>query len=655
MKSTIRPSTYQPVNFDMKLLDYMTQSEQEQALAYFEALTKIEAKDHLRVFAGRNGYTPAKHHQLLIDHLEALERREIQNLLVITPPGAAKSTYSSILFPAWYLGRNPKHMVLATSNTMELAERFGRKVRGLVAAADFGEIFGNVGLSEESAAAARWETTQGGEMFAVGVGGSIVGRRGDCLLGWTRVMMDYGPEAIDMVRVGERVASVQTDGSVSFRKVLATRKSSAREFIVITTRSGVIVEATAGHRVFANGEFKAVSSLMLGDTLRRSVGGQGIVDDTVVQLELMDMGEDGVDVFDIQVEGSENFFANGILVHNCLLMDDVVRSKEDVESEQLRKKVWDWYVSDVLTRLKPNAVKLLVNTRWHEDDLAGRILEREGDKWTVLHMEMENTREDDPLGRAIGERLWPEWFTQEMVDEAKQDVGTWNALYQGRPSPDGGGEFKKDWVEYYDSPPDRKRVTTLMLVDPANTKTKKSDYTAMWVLGAGGDDNFYVLDMIRDRFDLAERVDKVFQLHRKWRPVEVRYEQYGLQTDIDSLKIEMDRRSYRFKIRPVAGTHISKEDRIRRLIPYFKNGRIIFPHELIYTDHTGNPKDMVKYFVDEEYAPFPVAKKKDLHDALSRLAEPGLVLPKHVTEEEKKEMFMLAETEFVPNDPVMGY
>jgi len=64
---------------------------------------------------------------------------------------------------------------------------------------------------------------------------------------------------------------------------------------------------------------------------------------------------------------------------------------------------------------------------------------------------------------------------------------------------------------------------------------------------------------------------------------------------------------------------------------------------------------MVKYFVDEEYAPFPVAKKKDLHDALSRLAEPGLVLPKHVTEEEKKEMFMPAETEFVPNDPVMGY
>lgn len=517
-QSKIRPSTYQPVNFDMKMLEYMTQAEQEQALAYFEALTKIEAKDHLRVFAGRNGYTPAKHHQLLIDHLEALERREIQNLLVITPPGAAKSTYSSILFPAWYLGRNPKHMVLATSNTMELAERFGRKVRGLVSGADFGEIFNNVGLSEESAAAARWETTAGGEMFAVGVGGSIVGRRGD-----------------------------------------------------------------------------------------------------------------------------------------CLLMDDVVRSKEDVESEQLREKVWQWYVADVLTRLKPNAIKLLVNTRWHEDDLAGRILDREADKWTVLHMEMENTREDDPLGRAIGERLWPEWFTQEMVDEAKQDVGTWNALYQGRPSPDGGGEFKKDWVEYYDNPPDRKRVTTLMLVDPANTKNKRSDYTAIWVLGAGGDDNFYVLDMIRDRFDLSERVDKVFALHRKWRPVEVRYEQYGLQTDIDSLKKEMDLRSYRFKIRPVAGTHISKEDRIRRLIPYFKNGRIIFPHELIYTDHTGKPKDMVKYFIDEEYAPFPVAKKKDLHDALSRLAEPGLVLPKHVTEEEKKEMFMLSETEFVAHDPVMGY
>ena len=215
-QSKIRPSSYVPVNFDMNMLQYMTQAEQEQALAYFEALTKIEAKDHLRVFAGRNGYTPAKHHQLIIDHLEALERREIQNLLVVVSPGAGKSIYSSILFPAWYLGRNPKHMVLAASNTMELAERFGRKVRGLVAGQDFGEIFNGVGLSEESAAAARWETTQGGEYFSVGIGGSIVGRRGD-----------------------------------------------------------------------------------------------------------------------------------------ILVLDDVVRSKEDVESEQLREKVWQWYVADVVTRLKP--------------------------------------------------------------------------------------------------------------------------------------------------------------------------------------------------------------------------------------------------------------------------------------------------------------
>lgn len=517
-QSKIRPSSYVPVNFDMNMLQYMTQAEQEQALAYFEALTKIEAKDHLRVFAGRNGYTPAKHHQLIIDHLEALERREIQNLMVVISPGAGKSVYSSILFPAWYMGRNPKHMVLAASNTMELAERFGRKVRSLVAAPDFGEIFDGVGLSEESAAAARWETNKGSEYFAVGIGGSIVGRRGD-----------------------------------------------------------------------------------------------------------------------------------------ILVLDDVVRSKEDVESEQLREKVWQWYVADVVTRLKPNAVKLFVNTRWHHDDLAGRILDREADKWTVLHMEMENTREDDPLGRAIGERLWPEWFTQEMVDEAKQDVGTWNALYQGRPSPDGGGEFKKDWVEYYDNPPDRKRVTTLMLVDPANSKTKKSDYTAIWVLGVGGDDNFYVLDMVRDRLDLAERIDVVFRLHRKWKPVETRYERFGLQTEIDYLKIEMDKRSYRFRIREVAGTRISKEDRIRRLIPYFKAGRIIFPREFMYTDHSGKPRDLVQYFIEDEMAPFPVGKKDDLIDSLSRLAEPGLVLPKHVTEEEKKEMFMLAETEFVPLDPVLGY
>jgi predicted phage terminase large subunit-like protein len=194
----------------------------------------------------------------------------------------------------------------------------------------------------------------------------------------------------------------------------------------------------------------------------------------------------------------------------------------------------------------------------------------------------------------------------------------------------------------------------LIIVDPANEKSRSSDFTAMWVIGMGGDGNAYILDAVRDRLNLAERTEVLFKLHRKYKPVEVRYEQYGMQSDVSHIKIEMDRLSYRFRIREVRGK-VKKEDRIRRLIPWFKEGRVVFPRELAYTDISGKTRDLVRIFVEEELAAFPVAKHDDMMDALSRLAEPGLVLPKHVPEEDKKLMFADEAFAFQPIDEVMGY
>jgi hypothetical protein len=92
-------------------------------------------------------------------------------------------------------------------------------------------------------------------------------------------------------------------------------------------------------------------------------------------------------------------------------------------------------VSDLLTRLKPGGRQIVVMTRWHEEDLGGKILEREGARWTVLEIPME-AYAGDPLGRAPGEMLWPDYFTQEMLERAKMNPRSWNALYQQRPSPD---------------------------------------------------------------------------------------------------------------------------------------------------------------------------------------------------------------------------
>jgi predicted phage terminase large subunit-like protein len=331
------------------------------------------------------------------------------------------------------------------------------------------------------------------------------------------------------------------------------------------------------------------------------------------------------------------------------LIDDPVASREIADSEIHREKHWSWYVYDFETRLKPNARQLIIMTRWHEDDLAGRILARDGDKWRVVKVPMVATATNDPLGRRVGEMLWPDWYTQEMVDSAQRDPRVWTALYQQEPRPATGGEFKRGWIQYYSSV-NPKGMNVIMLVDPAGSKTDKSDFTSIWVVGLGEDENYYILDVIRDRLNLTERGEAVFRLHRKWHPMQVRYERYGMMGDIEYLRHEMDRRSYRFSIVEVGG-QITKEDRIRRLVPLFERTRMWFPASHAYTDLNGKQRDLVQDFIEEEYLAFPVGRHDDMLDALARIAEPKLDTPWP----RKRELTTIPMLSFGTLDPIVGY
>ncbi len=168
-----------------------------------------------------------------------------------------------------------------------------------------------------------------------------------------------------------------------------------------------------------------------------------------------------------------------------------------------------------------------------------------------------------------------------------------------------------------------------LVVDPASEKKKGSDYTAMWVIGLAEDQNYYLLDAVRDRLNLRERGDALFALHRRWQPLGVGYEKYGAQCDIEHLEERQRDESYRFDITPLGGS-LSKPDRIKRLVPLFEQGRIYLPDRLTKTDYDGRPVDLVQAFIEEEYKPFPVALHDDMLDALARiLDEPlGAVWPK---------------------------
>jgi predicted phage terminase large subunit-like protein len=218
----------------------------------------------------------------------------------------------------------------------------------------------------------------------------------------------------------------------------------------------------------------------------------------------------------------------------------------------------------------------------------------------------------------------PVMWTRSRIAEKRRDMGPYIFASQilQNPTADEAQNFKEEWLRYHDGV-DVRKLVMYILVDAANGKRKRNDYTAMWAIGAGQDQNLYVVDMIRDRLNLTQRADRLMAWHRKYRPLQVRYEEYGMQGDIQHIRDRQAREVYRFEIIPVGGD-TPKPDRIKRMIPYYEQGRVYLPRSLHATDYQGVTRDLVRDYIEEEYKPFPVGLHDDMADSLARIAEPDL-------------------------------
>ncbi len=301
---------------------------------------------------------PARHHELLIEKLDDVTEGRCDRLMVQMPPGSAKSTYGSILFPAYFLSRHKTAQIIATAHTASLADYFGRHVRKAIA--EHGEWLG-VTLAKESRASAKFTLEEGGEYFPAGVRGPITGRRAD-----------------------------------------------------------------------------------------------------------------------------------------LIIIDDPVKSWAEAESRASRDALYDWYRAELSARLKPGGRLVLIMTRWHEDDLAGRLMA--GDPaWENLRLPA-IAESGDAMGRAVGEVLWPEWQDGAAVLRRRQEVGerAFSAMYQQRPRPPDAALFKVEAIRILAQAPEVLR--TVRAWDLAATLPgagRNPDYTVGLKLGlvAGGD--LVVLDVIR--------------------------------------------------------------------------------------------------------------------------------------------------------------
>lgn len=197
---------------------------------------------------------------------------------------------------------------------------------------------------------------------------------------------------------------------------------------------------------------------------------------------------------------------------HLLLIDDPVKNREDAESEVIRKKTKDWYTSTAYTRLMPGGRIVIIQTRWHEDDLAGWLqAEHQHEGWVTLNL---------PAIDNDGKALWPEQYDVPALEKIRRALPPrdWSALYQQTPSPDTGDYFKRDWIRTTNSLPPRESLNVYGASDYAVT-SDGGDYTVHVVIGIDPEGRIYLLDLWRKQASSDEWIESFCDLVKKWKPI----------------------------------------------------------------------------------------------------------------------------------------
>ena len=283
---------------------------------------------------------------------------------------------------------------------------------------------------------------------------------------------------------------------------------------------------------------------------------------------------------------------------DVLLIDDPLKDREEADSELQRNKVWDWYTSTAYTRLAPGGRIVVIQTRWHADDLSGRLLADEargGDTWEVLNLPAIN---DD------GHALWPEFYPLETLERYRKVLPSrdWSALYQQRPTPEEGDYFKREWFTFYDKLPDPLRYYGAS--DYAVT-AKGGDYTVHVVCGVDHQDNIYVVDLWRGQAESNVWVDKFIDMVAKYKPLNWAEEQGQIIKSLGPFIDQRMRERRTYCRREQMSSVADKPTRCRSFQARAAMGKVRIPHAAPW----------VSEFM-AEVIPFPTGRHDDQVDAL---------------------------------------
>lgn len=433
-------------------------------------------------------------HQIFMAHkLELAMTTSNSRLMIKMPPGHAKSTYSSILAPTYFLGRFPKKNIIMTTHTQEFSDRWGRRCRALIQEPSYRHIF-NTTLSKESAAVSRFDLENGSSYFGSGILGNFTGLRGDLVIG-----------------------------------------------------------------------------------------------------------------------------------------DDWFRGIEDADSETIRQKIWNAYIWDLRTRLKPNGSIILIGTPWHEDDHFGRILlSNDKDKWDVIELPA-LAKEKDALDREIGEPLWPDYITMEMLIDirdslSKKDMRMWNSLYQVSPTSESGDYFHKEWEQYVNYLP--ANLDYYGASDYAVTDGR-GDYTIHAIIGHDTKhDDIYVAHIWRAQVESNVWVDEFLDLVNEYEPLMWAEERGQIMSTLDPyIKKMFQQPKQRYVMRHQFTSSAEKTARARSFQAYMSSGHVYF----LQAEWTDN---LIK-----ELRSFPSGRNDDQVDALGLIGRMLNEMVKTIEKTPRKEEY----------------
>lgn len=430
-------------------------------------------EDRLRYFLDHNGEPQAWYPEYPGDY------HICRRVMLMFPPGSAKSTYASVVFPTWQMGNNPGQEIILTGYGDVICKRHGKRARQVCASNAFKAVFG-FNVDPTTRAADNWETANKSSYKSAGILSGITGFRCDGLI-W----------------------------------------------------------------------------------------------------------------------------------------DDITKGRKEADSETIRNDTWNAYIDDARSRKKPKAWEVGIGTRWHEDETMGRILPegyagesgymlgRDGNVWMVLCVPAECESESDPIGREIGEMLWPEWFTTEYWTDKRVNPRSWASLYQQRPSLESGLYFKAPWFRSYSKIPDN--LDYYIAFDPAVTEEEDADDTAIQVWGVDTHAKLHLFDEYVEKVTMDKWVEHLVTWIGIYKPLACVSEAGVIRRASEPyIKREMRDQGH-FAVFHYMNRNADKQAMARPAQAMLSAGQILLPENSVGDD------------TRDEMLRFPASKKDHRVDALANL------------------------------------